>query len=116
MTAQPMARVTAAEHREQVAAAMTEKAFQSQVEQVARSLGWLVYHPHDSRRSEPGFPDLVLVHPAKGRLMFRELKTQRGRVRAEQTVWLAALAAAGQDAAVWRPADLIDRHILKELR
>ena len=38
---------------------MTEKQFQSHIVQYAKMRGWLVYHTHDSRRSEPGFPDLV---------------------------------------------------------
>ena len=40
---------------------MTEKKFQAAVLQIANMYGWLAYHTHDSRRSAPGFPDLVLV-------------------------------------------------------
>lgn len=96
-----------------VAGQMTEKALQERVVRMARALGWLAYHTHDSRRSAPGFPDLVLVRGA--RVLYRELKTQKGRVRPEQKTWLAALAAAGQDAGLRRPADLLDRTIEKEL-
>lgn len=42
---------------------ISEKEFQAQVLDLARLTGWLCYHPHDSRRSAPGFPDLVLVRP-----------------------------------------------------
>ncbi len=38
-----------------------EKPFQAQVVELARLSGWLTYHTHDSRRSQSGFPDLVLV-------------------------------------------------------
>jgi len=65
--------------------------------------GWLVYHTHDSRRSQPGFPDLVLV---RDRVLYRELKAATGRVSAEQQVWLDRLERAGADAAVWRPGDI----------
>ena len=39
----------------------TEDQWQSAVIEYARLMGWLVYHTHDSRHSEKGFPDLVLV-------------------------------------------------------
>src|SRR5688572_19177552 len=39
----------------------TERAFQAQVVKYARLMGWTAYHTHDSRRSQAGFPDLVLV-------------------------------------------------------
>jgi hypothetical protein len=48
-------------------------------------------------------------------VLFRELKTQRGRVTAEQREWLHALLAAGQDAGVWRPEDLLSGRIQREL-
>ena len=39
---------------------VTEKAFQTAVVELAELCGWKVYHTYDSRRSAPGFPDLVL--------------------------------------------------------
>jgi len=61
-----------------------------------------------------GFPDLVLV--ASGGVLFRELKSAKGSLSAEQRAWLDALAGAGADAAVWRPADLRSGRVLAELR
>jgi hypothetical protein len=88
---------------EQWARTISEKAWQAQVEQIARGAGWLIYHTHDSRRSNPGFPDLVLV---KGpRLIFAELKTHTGRISPDQRRWLDALGAASAEVYVWRPAD-----------
>ena len=78
-----------------------ERDFQQAVLDMARTLGLLAYHTHDSRRSEPGFPDLVLV--GRRGVIYRELKTLTGRVQREQAKWLSALTAAGADAAVWRP-------------
>jgi len=49
-----------------------------------------------------GFPDLVLVG---GRVLYRELKSMRGRTSDAQSAWLASLRAAGADACVWRPSD-----------
>lgn len=61
-----------------------------------------------------GFPDLVLA--GAGGILYRELKTDVGRLSPEQKVWLARLAAAGADAKVWREADLHDGTIESELR
>ena len=47
---------------------MTEKQFMAQVVELAKLKGWLVYHTYDSRRSEPGFPDLCMVR--KGTCLF----------------------------------------------
>lgn len=107
--------LTPAAHRALVASQMTEKSLQAQVITTARTAGWLVYHTHDSRRSQPGFPDLVLVHPRRQLVLYRELKTERGRVRPEQRQWLTALAEAGADAGVWRPSDWLGERVVAEL-
>lgn len=83
---------------------INEQQWQAQVVELAHLLRWdRVYHTHDSRRSESGFPDLVLV---RERVIFAELKTERGRLSAEQERWLTALSNAGQEVYVWRPHDL----------
>lgn len=79
---------------------VTEKRFQQQVVQLARLNSWTVYHTYDSRRSEPGFPDLVLV---RDRVLFRELKAQDGRLSRHQRIWIGRLKDAGADVEVWRP-------------
>lgn len=72
---------------------------------MARLCGWLVYHPYDSRRSTAGYPDLTMTHPASGRVIVAELKTDTGRLRPEQRTWLWAMARnAGVEVALWRPA------------
>jgi hypothetical protein len=88
-----------------VKAKLTEKAFQSQVVQLAKLCGFETYHTFDSRRSNRGFPDLVLLNPKRGRLVFAELKAARGKTTPEQDVWLANLRAAGQEVYLWYPAD-----------
>ena len=92
---------------------LSEKSFQDDVLELAKRLGVLAYHVYDSRRSVPGFPDLVLV--GEHGVLWRELKTRTGRVTSDQARWLAALQAAGQDAGVWRPEDWPDR-IVEEIR
>lgn len=80
----------------------TERAFQASVVRYARLMGWSTYHTHDSRRSDPGFPDLVLVR--RPRVVFAELKAERGRVRPAQRAWIAELRACGQAVYLWRPS------------
>jgi hypothetical protein len=81
-----------------------EKRFQARVLQAAKEHGWLCYHTHDSRRSQPGFPDLVLVRP--GALLFAELKSATGKLTQEQVQWLSLLQSVpGVEAVVWRPGD-----------
>ena len=100
----------------QVCNAWSERVFQSHVVQLAQVLGWLVYHTHDSRRSAPGFPDLVLVHVGQGRVLWRELKSARGRLSVPQREWLDSLEAAGEDAGVWRPEDWVSGVVEAELK
>ncbi len=92
--------------------AIAEKAFQAQVIDLAHLSGWLCYHPHDSRRSAPGFPDLVLVR--QPRLLFCELKSEEGRIRPEQRTWLEALTdcVEAPETYLWRPRDLGEIQVL----
>ncbi len=82
-----------------------EATFLGQVRAFAVLHGWRVYHTHDSRRSEPGFPDLVMVR--KGRLVFAELKAEGGRFRPGQKDWLADLGDVGAPVAayLWKPSN-----------
>jgi len=70
---------------------------------LAHLTGWLCYHTHDSRRSCPGFPDVILVRGTQ--LLAAELKSERGRVTPAQQGWIDALSRAGIEVHVWRPAD-----------
>ena len=94
-----------------ISSLITEKDFQHTVVEAAKLYGWLCYHTHDSRRSEPGFPDLCLV---REKVLFRELKTDKGRVSLAQKAWGVQLEKAGSDYAVWRPLQL--QAIYAELR
>lgn len=84
---------------------ITEAQFLRQVLDLARMLGWRAYHPALSKWSERGWPDLALVRPP--RLVFAELKTDRGKTTSHQDEWLALLRACpGAETYLWRPADL----------
>lgn len=94
---------------------MNEGRLLRQIVGLAHRWDWLTYHTHRSDRSEPGWPDLVLLHVARRRLLIVELKTKRGRVTPAQQQWLDGLAAVGIDARVWRPADLASGEITRTL-
>jgi hypothetical protein len=81
----------------------TEGSWQGQVVEAAQLLGWRTYHTFDSRRSDAGFPDLVLVR--RPRVIFVELKSDRGRLTDDQRAWLEALGGCRVERYVWRPAD-----------
>ena len=110
--------MSVAEYRLEVLKAMAETEFQAFVVKAAHAAGWLVAHFRKARirRADGsiyyatpaavegvGWPDLVLV---KRRVLYREVKTERGVVSPDQQAWLDALGAAGADAKVWRPRDL----------
>lgn len=106
--------MTTAEYLHAQALAMTEKDLLEQCRAAAKVLGLLCYHTYRSDRSEPGFPDLVIV--GRHGLLIRELKTERGRLTPAQRTWLDALTRLGESAGVWRPTDLIDGTILDQMR
>lgn len=91
----------------------SEAGFHSAVIDLAALRGWQVMHVRRSVTGErgqwatttsvAGWPDLVLWRP--GQLLFRELKTDRGQLTADQAEVLRSLAAAGADVGVWRPRD-----------
>lgn len=97
--------------RPPVDAAMKEATLLAIVRRIAKRGGWLVYHTHRSDRSEPGWPDLVLVHVPTSRLLVVELKATKGRISPAQAEWIGALSGCGVDVRVWRPAQLDDGEI-----
>jgi hypothetical protein len=87
----------------------TESRFMRAVITFAKLHRWESYHTHDSRRSDPGFPDLVLVRG--GRIVFAELKLTGKKPTPEQYRWLDLLRAVALAAPhavevyLWTPAD-----------
>ncbi len=69
------------------------------------------YHTHDSRKSQRGFPDVTLVHPTRGVVLFAELKKAGRYPTMEQRLWLAALRMVEKRAPdvvkvfLWDPRD-----------
>lgn len=71
--------------------------------------GWLWFHDTDPRRNRAGLPDLIATD---GRtLVLAELKSQDGRLRPRQAIWMEQLATVEHLVTeVWRPSnrDTID--------
>lgn len=84
---------------------MTEKQFQQDVLDLATKLGYSHYHTFNSRRSDPGFPDLVLCHRDKARILFVECKLDDTKTTPAQDHWHDTLAWCDQEVYVWRPKD-----------
>lgn len=104
--------------------APSESDFQRAVIDMAHIFGWRVAHFRPARTTKgwrtavgadgAGFPDLVLAHRYGGGILYRELKTDSGRVAAEQAEWIIWINDAGGDAGIWRPKDW--KRIEEELR
>ena len=95
---------------------LSEKAFQQQVLDLAKLLGWRVAHFRSVPVMHPGgrityqtpvqgqgvgFPDLLLIRG--GRLLVAELKVPPNKTTPEQDEWLVAFRRAGIEAFVWTP-------------
>lgn len=94
----------------------THEAWQEQVIQLARLLGWEHLHVRrtvgrgkrwTTSTNLKGWPDLFLWHPRHGFAAI-ELKVGKDKATPEQTKVLASLAAAGAATMVAYPADLED--------
>lgn len=94
---------------------MTEAELQEQVRVMCAQLGLYHYHPHDARRSAPGWPDSTILNLATGQILYRELKTASGQLTGDQKRIAYALQAGGHDYAIWRPADLVSGLIGRRL-
>ena len=95
---------------------MTEAQLQAAVIALAKALGYMVYHTHDSRKSEPGFPDLVLACGWRHRKLVRELKVGDNEPTEDQEMWLFVLQECGDDTGVWTDEDWHSGRIEEELK
>lgn len=83
---------------------MTEKEFSQSIYDFAGILGYLVHRIYDSRRSKAGYPDLTIV--GYGRVIFVELKSEKGHTTHMQDIWAEELRQCpGVEYYLWRPSD-----------
>lgn len=72
---------------------LSERDFSKQVEDLFKLFGWEFYHVVEqhyyARRTSRGFPDYVAVKPP--RLIFAELKSEKGQLTEAQEKWLEIL-------------------------
>lgn len=102
---------------------MTERELQTAVIECAQLLGWHVAHFRPAQTANgwrtpveanaAGFPDLTLI---RDRILFAELKSDRGVLSVAQEVWIDAIDRAGVEAHVWRPDDWTSGRIETHLR
>jgi hypothetical protein len=92
---------------------MTEAELEEQIRDACETLGILRFHVRFSMGTTAGLPDDILIG-SRG-ILWRECKTAKGKVTAAQQQAGEKLTAAGQDWAVWRPADWFSGRITREL-
>jgi len=92
---------------------LTERQFQTQIIEWARSLGWRVHAERPARfrdgtwathvQGDIGWPDLAMARGS--RLIIAELKVGRNKVvsHSPQDRWLHALLKTGVEVYTWRP-------------
>ena len=90
--------------------ALSEADFQRRVIDLAKLRGWKVAHYRPAKgpkgawstpvTGHAGAPDLILARD--GEVILAELKSETGRLSAEQRQWLDALGDHGY---LWRPSD-----------
>jgi len=85
---------------------VTEKDLREQVRTLCKLFGWKMYFSWTSIHSPRGFPDLVLANPGQRRVIFAELKSEKGQLTDYQREWLDTLEPAGAEVYLWRPGDI----------
>jgi hypothetical protein len=92
----------------------TERWLQDQVRALTADLDLTIQHLEDSRRSWlPGWPDLWIAGP--NGILYRELKGTNGHATKDQRKVGWTISQAGADWAIWRPSDLLNGRITREL-
>ncbi len=91
---------------------MTEADWQRRVIDALKLFQWRYAHFRPAQTAkgwrtamtgDKGFPDLVAVKPP--RVLFIELKSDSGKLRDDQILWIGELRESGVECYVWRPKD-----------
>lgn len=93
---------------------MSEDVLMEEIRRACFDLRLMAYHVPDSRRAwSPGFPDLVIAGP--GGFLFRECKDRDNSLKLQQRKWGRYIQQGGGNWATWRPRDLLNGTIDREL-
>jgi hypothetical protein len=94
---------------------VTEKELEAEILRLAGKLRLVVLVIPDSRRlvRGPGYPDLTVF--GRG-VLYRELKTEGGKLSGAQIAWRYTIQGAGGNWGLWRPEHLAAGRIETELR
>ena len=88
---------------------ITEKELTALVKGAAGAFGYRFYHPYLSIHSEKGFPDCTMVKELGDggtRLLFAELKSEKGKPTEKQLEWLDLLRRVREVGVyLWKPSD-----------
>lgn len=85
---------------------VTEADLREQIRTLCKLFGWKMYFTWRSIHSPAGFPDLVLANPEQKRVIYAELKSEKGKPTEKQQEWLDALRECDQEVYVVRPSDI----------
>ena len=92
---------------------MTETELQRLIADLCGWLGVAHFHVLNAKGMTRGWPDSVIVGQ---RILYRELKSEAGRLTPEQRQVGYRIKAAGGDWDVWRPRDWLSGRVERELR
>ncbi len=118
---EPIKRMTIAEYRKLQAEQMSEEELLGYVINCAKAEGWQVVHFRPGRtahgwvtaiQGHKGYPDLTLARgttDGDARLIFAELKREKGKLEPEQEKWRDVLnLKPGVEVYTWKPSDWLD--------
>ena len=94
---------------------MKEQQFLNNIVQLAHLHGWMVAHFRPAKTDKgwrtpvsadgKGFPDLLLIHPQRGKLLVIEVKIPPNHLSEEQKDWIDWFQEAGVSVIIAKPED-----------
>jgi len=87
---------------------VTEKDLREQIRTLCKLFGWRFLFTWTSIHSPKGMLDLFLINAEQKRVIFAELKSEKGKMTPEQQQVFDELKACGQEVYLWRPGDIED--------
>jgi len=85
---------------------VTERDLREWVRDLCNLFGWRFLFTWTSIHSPRGMLDLLLINKEQKRVIFAELKSEKGKMSPEQQQVFEELKACGQEVWLWRPADI----------